>query len=100
MNKLVKYFAQKVLVSSMWHYALVLLIAVSAICFFYRNVFASGFDLLLGDDVDAHLNILIADSWNDFFCGNLPIRQTRIFYPFDHARGFTDLNLSLYIYDV
>lgn len=81
----------------MWHYALVLLIAVSAICFFYRDVFASGFDLLLGDAIDARLNLLLADSWNDYFNGELLLRQARIFYPYANTRGYTDLNLSLYL---
>lgn len=76
------------------------LFLLTAGCFliFHRELLLSGFDLLSGDAGDARLNIIIADSWRDYFSGRLPLRSTRIFYPYPNSQGFTDLSLTLFLF--
>ena len=81
-------------------YILMFFLAVLCFLFFYRGLILSGFDFLHGDAGDARLNILIADSWRDYMSGRLPFGQTRIFYPYEKAQGFTDLSLSLYLLEI
>lgn len=81
-------------------YMLMFLLALFCFLFFYREMVFNGFDPLPGDPGDARLNILTADAWQDYFSGKLPLRQTRFFYPFGEAQGFTDLSLSLYLFEI
>ena len=76
--------------------------SIAALCFvlYYRETVASGFDLLPGDAGDGRLNVVMADSWRDYFSGRLRLGDTRIYHPFRGAQGFSDLNLSLFLMEV
>ena len=81
-------------------YFLVFGIAVLCFVLYYRETVASGFDLLPGDAGDGRLNVVMADSWRDYFSGRLRLGDTRIYHPFRGAQGFSDLNLSLFLMEV
>ena len=69
-------------------------------CIFYHKTLLSGFDLIAGDDGDARFNILIAEHWIQFFKGELHFGETRFFYPFRNAMGFSDLSLPLAVMEI
>ena len=78
-----------------FEYLILFILTLTFTLIWHYACFKSGFDLMPGDDGDAFLNILAADSWSDVFRGEMPIRQNRIFYPFEYGRGSTDLSLPL-----
>lgn len=90
----------KKLQSGVIEYAVVLPVMLIFFGIFYFDTIKSGFALFPGDDCDAFLNILAADSWSDVFNGKTAFRQNRIYYPFAFGRGFTDLSLSLYLLEL
>lgn len=81
-------------------YGIVFLVMLIFAGIFHMDTVKSGFEFFPGDDCDAFLNILAADSWSDVFSGKIPFRQNRIYYPFPAGRGFTDLSLSLYLFEL
>ena len=77
-----------------------LLVFTALFCSFYHKTLVSGFDLLPGDAGDARFNILIAEHWIQFFKGELHFGETRFFYPFRNAMGFSDLSLPLAVMEI
>ena len=70
-----------------------LLVFTALFCSFYHKTLVSGFDLLPGDAGDARFNILIAEHWIEYWKGELGFGETRFFYPFGNAMGFSDLSI-------
>lgn len=81
-------------------YVIVLTVMLGFAIVYHFDTIHSGFELFPGDNGDAFLNILAADSWSDVFQGEIGIRQNRLFYPFSYGRGLTDLSLSLYLFEL
>jgi len=64
--------------------------------FTYRSIFHGK---LLGDPFDARLMIVLHEHWWKWYNGDVALRDTQFFYPFDKALGYSDVFLiqgSLY----
>jgi len=74
------------------------MLVFALVCHF--DTIRSHFELFPGDDGDALLNVLTADSYSDVFQSRMDFRKNRMFYPYPTGRGFTDLSLTLYLLEL
>lgn len=59
---------------------------------FYREILASGFDLVFGDSGDARLAMMLMEHWRLVFEGKEAIVSPRFFFPVTGTLGYTDAN--------